>query len=81
MNKKNKIMSEIRQKTLKKIKRYNKNNTALEHLGKKKKAKNRKWLNNKCESVIKERDKARALMLTSPNTENNRNFAQKLMKS
>lgn len=55
--------------------------TALEHLGKKKKVQKHKWFNDKCQSAIVERDKARSLMLTNPNTENNNNFAQKLREA
>ncbi|KAL4152688.1 hypothetical protein QTP88_000521 [Uroleucon formosanum] len=55
--------------------------TALEHLGKKKKVQKHKWFNDKCQSAIEERDKARSLMLTNPNTENNNNFAQKLREA
>lgn len=55
--------------------------TALEYLEKYKKVRKHKWFNDKCQSAIEERDKARLLMLTNPNTENNKNFAQNLREA
>jgi len=40
-----------------------------------------KWFNEKYQRTIDDRDKAKLLMITTPNMENNRNFAQKLREA
>jgi hypothetical protein len=52
--------------------------SALVYLGNKIKVQKRKWFNDKFQNAIEEMDTAKSVMFTSPNTENNRNFAQKL---
>jgi len=52
----------------------------VEHVGKKKRVKKHKWFNDKCQRAIEDRDKTRSLMLTNPNTENNK-FTQKFREA